>query len=177
MLNWIENSNWTKVAVTLPVPMFAFTPTICDDFLLIVGYTGANLKRCKNCFKIKVNDVLKLDRSHQQEAKDLRINWIQMADTTYLHAALVRSSPVPMVVGGENHHGKTTGKIDYYDNCTNSWISLASLSSARSSAAAVAVNNNAIIVIGGYAEGDSIDNALDSSLYTVELGQAEIITR
>ena len=24
-----------------------------------------------------------------------------MADTTYLHAALVHSSPVPMVVGGE----------------------------------------------------------------------------
>lgn len=46
VLNWIENSNWTKVAVTLPVPTFTFTPTICDDFLLVVGYTGANLKHC-----------------------------------------------------------------------------------------------------------------------------------
>jgi len=38
VLNWIENSHWRKVSIKLPVPMFAFIPTISDDHLLIVGY-------------------------------------------------------------------------------------------------------------------------------------------
>ena len=42
VLNWIENSHWRKVSIKLPVPMCAFTPTISDDQLLIVGYYGAH---------------------------------------------------------------------------------------------------------------------------------------
>ena len=47
ILNWIENSHWRKVSIKLPVPMcMAFTPTISDDHLLIVGYmySGADMK-------------------------------------------------------------------------------------------------------------------------------------
>jgi len=171
VLYWIENSNWKKVLVNLPVPMYAFTPIICDDYLLVVGYTGADMKRYKNSFKVLVNDIVRLEEPHQQK---VCTKWIPMADATYLHAAPVRSSFAPMVVGGENQHGTTTREIEIYDKNTNSWRKLMSLSSARSSVAAVTFSNNALIVIGGYTEGDSIDNALDSSQDTVELGQAKI---
>ena len=176
VLNWIENCNWRKVSINLPVPMYAFTPTICDDYLLVVGYTGADVKRYKNSFKILISDIIKLVEPCQPEAKDPRTKWIPMADTTYLHAAPVRNFPTPTVVGGEDQNGTTTGEIEIYDSGTNSWRNLTALSSARSSVAAVAVSsNNALVVIGGYTEGDSIDNALDSSLDTVEWGKAEYV--
>ena len=46
---------------------------------------------------------------------------------------------------------------------------------ARSTVAIAAVNNNAIIVIGGCAKGGSADITRSSTLTTVELGQIQLI--
>ena len=42
VLNWMENSHWRKVSIKLPAPMYNFFPTICDDHILIVGYSGGD---------------------------------------------------------------------------------------------------------------------------------------
>jgi len=49
------------------------------------------------------------------------------------------------------------------------------LPSARSLVAIATINNNAIIVIGGCTRGAGLNNAMSSSLVTVELGQVELI--
>ena len=49
VLNWIDNSQWRKVSIKLPIPMYGFRPIISDDHLLIVGY-----------YSTCVNDVVKI---------------------------------------------------------------------------------------------------------------------
>ena len=60
-----------------------------------------------------------------------------------------------------------------YDNSDHSWRSVGSLSSARYFVAVVAVDNNAIVVIGGCTKGKLERHS--SSLTVVELGEAELL--
>ena len=172
VLNWIENSHWRKLSIKLPVPMFAFTPTITsDDHLLIVGHAGAG-KRHKNAHKIPITDVTaSIDQQHN---RDIPTKWTELTATDHWFTALVPSSmslSTPMVVGG--HDDGTTADIKVYDN--KSWKKIGSLSSARSQVAVAAVYNNAIIIIGGYTNGDGIANRDSSSVTVVELGQIELL--
>ena len=73
-----------------------------------------------------------------------------------------------VVVGGHNVAGTTTADISIYDT---TWKKTDALSFARSSAAVSAINNNAIIVIGGCTKEGSVDEAMSTSLTTVELDQ------
>ena len=166
VLNWIENSHWRKVSIKLPVPMYAFIPTISDDHLIIVGYNGA--------YKIPVAHMRSL--IDQQHNSDTPTKWTELTAADHLYATLVPSSSPPVVVGGRDHIGGTpTADIKMYDNSNKSWKKIASLSSARSDAAVAAVYNNGIVVIGGCTKGDTIANAISSSLTVVELGQVELL--
>ena len=173
VLNWIENSHWRKVSIKLPVPMFAFTPTISDDHLLIVGYPGADM-RYKSAYKIPVaNITASLDQHHNSNTPT---KWTKLTAADHWYTALVPSSSPPVVVGGEDTTGTIpTADIKMYDNSNKSWKKIGSLSSARSCATAAAVYNNAIVVIGGCTKGGSMANAKSSSLTVVELGQAELL--
>ncbi|XP_065908240.1 uncharacterized protein [Dysidea avara] len=173
VLNWMEKSRWQKVSINLPVPMRAFTPIITDDHLLIVDYTAANLKSDKTAYKILVDDIIR--SGDQKQTSDIPTKWITMTEATHYKTALVPSSSPPMVVGGQDQSGTKTSNIKMYDDSSKSWKNISSLSSARSEVAIAAVNNNAIIVIGGTTKGGSVDNALSSHLTAVELGQAQLI--
>ena len=153
VLNWMENSHWQKVSFNLPVPMVAFTPIIADDQLLIVGSLAACLGHDKSVYKITVDDITR--SSDQQQTSDTPTKWITMTDATHWYTALVASSSPPVVVGGRDQSGTTTSDIKMYDDSSKSWKNISSLSSARSQVAIAAVNNNAIIVIGGYTKGGS----------------------
>ena len=170
VLNWTENSHWRKVFTKLPVPMWGFTPIISDDYLLIVEYSDANMKRYKSAFKIPVaNITASID---QQQNSDTPIKWTELTAADHWCTALVPSSSPPVVVGGEDI-GTTTADIKMYDNSNKSWKKIGSLSSARSAVAVAPVYNNAIIIIGGYTKGGGVTNAISSSVTIVELGQAE----
>ena len=173
VLNWMENSHWHKVSINLPVPMLAFTPIITDDHLLIVGCTGAGMRCDKNAYKIPVNDITR--SGDQQQTSGTPTEWITVTNATHYFTAIVPSSSPPVVVGGEDQSDTTTSDIKMYDDSSKSWKNISSLSSARSGVAIAAVNNNAIIVIGGCTKGGSEANTNSSSLTTVELGQAQLI--
>ena len=85
-----------------------------------------------------------------------------------------------MIVGGEDSSGWKnstnipTADIRMYDDSSNSWKKVGSLSSPRSYAAISAIDNNSVIVIGGYTETRSKISARWSSLKVLELGQAEL---
>ncbi|XP_065907606.1 uncharacterized protein [Dysidea avara] len=173
VLNWIENSHWQLVSINLPVPMNSFIPITINGSLLIVGYTGANLKHNDIAYKIPVDDITR--SGDQQKTSDTPTKWITMTNATHWGTALVPSSSPPVVVGGEDENGTPTSDIKMYEDSSKSWRKVASLSSARSYTAIATVSSNAIIVIGGFAKGGSATNALSSSLTTVELGQVQLI--
>ena len=173
IFNWIENSHWRKVSIKLPVPMYGFTPTISDDHLLIVGYSGDNI-RDKSAYKIPVaNITASIDQQHNS---DTPTKWSKSTSADHWNTALVPSSSPPVVVGGQHKTGTiSTADIKMYDNSNKSWKKIGSLSSARSRVAVAAVYNNAIIIIGGCTKGDTQTNTESSSVMVVELGQAELL--
>ena len=176
VLNWIENSHWRKVSIKLPVPMYAFTPTISDDHLLIVGYNSATMRSDNSTYKIPVADITaSIDQQHNS---DTHTKWTKLTITDHWRTALVPSSSPPVVVGGEDIDtiiDIPTADIKMFDNSNKSWKKIGSLSSARCRVAVAAVYNNAIVVIGGCTKGDTIASAKSSSLTVVELGQAELL--
>ena len=171
VLNWTENSHWSKVSIKLPVPMYSFTPTISDDHLLIVGYYGVD-DAYNGAYKIPVANIT--ESIDQQHNSDTPTKWTELTAADHDCTALVSSSSPPVVVGGQ-YGGTSTADIKMYDNSNKSWKKIGLLSSARSRVAVAAVYNNAIVVIGGCTKGDTMANAKSSSLTLVELGQAELL--
>ena len=176
VFNWIENSHWRKVSINLPVPMWAFTPIISDGDLIIVGFSGANMKRYKVSYKLPVANIIMMISSYNQQHNSTS-KWTELTAAIHDFSTPVFAlSPFPLVVaGGENETGTIpTADIKMYNNSNNSWKNIGSLSSARSRAAIAAVYNNAIIITGGCTNG-SKGNVDSSSLTIVELGQAELL--
>ena len=153
--------------------MWGFTPTISDDHLLIVGYSGAGTKGLRSAYKIPVANITA--SCNQQHNSDTPTKWTEMTAADHSFTTLVPSSSPPVVVGGQATTGAPTADIKMYDNSNKSWKKIGSLSSERSQVAVAAVYNNAIIIIGGYTKGDTLANVVSSSLTVVELGQAELL--
>jgi len=168
VLDWMENSCWRKVSISLPVPMEGFKPIIAEGHLCIVGYSKDN-EVYDDAYKIPVVDITR--SGDQQITSDTPTKWITMTPADDYFTVLVPSSSPLVLVGGANA-SQTISDIKMYDDSSKSWRKVASLSSARSNMAIAAVNDNAIIVIGGCTKlgGD----ALSSSLTTVELGQSHL---
>ena len=172
VLNWIENSHWRKVSIKLPEPMYAFTPTISDGDLIIVGYGAASLRYHNGVYKVSVANIT---ASNDQQLNSANI-WTELTVSDHWNVALVPSSSPIVVVGGDDRTGTIpTADIKMYDDSNKSWKKIGSLSSARSNVAVGTVYNNAIIVIGGCTKADSLANADSSGLTVVELGQAELL--
>ena len=171
VLNWIENSHWRKVSIKLPVPMYGFTPTIYDDHLLIMGYSGADVTVSNGAYKIPVANITTIDQ--QQHNSDTPTQWTKLTANNPCRTALVPSSSPPVIVGGKDTTHAPTADIKMYDNSNMSWKKIGSLSFARCGVTIAAVYNNAIIVIGGYTTGKDKGSRKSSSLTLVELGQAE----
>ena len=172
IFNWLENSFWRKLSIKLPVPMYAFTPTVSDDHLLVVGYYCVEKFVYKCAYKIPVANIT--SSINQQHNSDIPTKWTEMTIADQLYTALVPSSSPPVVVGGQCQ-GTPTADIKMYDNSYKSWKKIGSLTSARSRVAVAAVYNNAIIIIGGCTKVGSITNVESSSVTVVELGQAELL--
>ena len=169
VLNWMENSHWRRVSIKLPVPMYSFFPTICDDHILIVGYSGdEGVKR--GAYKLPVaNITVLIDQQHSNR-------WTELTKPKHYRTALVPKSFPPVLVGGWKKSDKTSiGDITMYDNSDHSWKKIGSLSSGKCRVGVAAVHDNAIIVIGGCTKGDHTVNCDSSCLTVVELGQAGLI--
>ena len=176
VLNWMENSHWSKVSIKLPVPMYAITPIVSDDYLLIVGYYSLKTKDNCSCSAYKIPVAAIISSIDQQHSNDTPTKWTELTRADHYKTAIVPSSSPPVVVGGEGTTGTIpTADIKMYDNSNKLWKKIGSLSSARSAIGVAAVYNNAIIIVGGYTKGDTKANALSSSVTVVELGQAELL--
>ena len=172
IFNWIENSHWRKISIKLPVPMWGFTPTISDDHLLIVGYSGADMKPYNGAYKIPVaNITASIDQQHNSNTPT---KWTELTAADHWYTALVPNLSPPVVVGGQETT-TPTADIKMYDNFNKSWKKIGSLTSARTSPAVAAVYNSAIIIIGGCTKGGGMANCKSSTVTVVEQGQAKLL--
>ena len=166
ILNWIENAHWRKVIIKLPVPMFAFTPTICDNHV-IISYTPMRVGQIwrAGVYQLPVADIITSTDQQNLISKLLwPTKWAKLPSVGFfdIAIALVHNSFLPVVVG--------TADIKMYQSFYRSWKKIGSFSFARFKAATTTVYNNAVVVIGGHTEW-----AESSSLTVVELGQAELL--
>ena len=169
VLDWIENFSWKPVSVKLPVPMWAFVPMIYDDCLFIVGHDIALMLGSNAAYKISLASIT----SKQQQPNKTRSRWTKITPTTYWDTAVFSISSPPVVVGGHNKDCTIPiADIKMYDQSTQQWNVIASLSSARSQVAVAPIASNAVVAIGGCTQGGMLASALSSSLAIVELGQA-----
>lgn len=99
--------------------------------------------------------------------------WVELVQANCWSPSPVTGLSSLIVVGGCDQTNKTTADIRTYDRTTKKWKKIDSLSFARSRAAVAAINNNAIIVIGGCTEDGGKHYSKSSSLTLVELGQVE----
>ena len=167
ILNWVENIRWRKVSIHLPVPMSVFTPIIADEHLLIVGYVDVDDQIHSDAYKIPVVDIIR--SGYQKQTRDKTTKWNTMTSADHVFMTPVPNSFPPVVVGGEDHRGLPTSDIKMYDELSNSWKIITSLSCARSQVAIAAVNNT-IMVIGGYIKGGSIRDKTRYCMAIVEVG-------
>ena len=172
VLDWQENLQWKRVSVQLPEPMWAFTPSTCDDKLVIVGYHSKR-GRTNEFYMIPINAVI-------ASAVDTSvIEWNELSPTNpYWSISLLPNSSPPVIVGGRNQPGTaSTDCIKIYDSSDYSWKTIARLQSPRGRVAVATISNNSIIVIGGIAQGGGQDTSKTYNLTLVELGQAELTKR
>ena len=176
VLNWLENSHWRRVSIKLPLPICDFIPTISDDHLIIVGYGDVDRNAKKSAYKLPVANITASIEEQHKVTSSTSSRWTELTESIHHFTVLVPNSSPPVVVGGWNHNDKTpTADIKMYDNSDHSWKKVGSLSSAKFIAGVAAVDNNAVIIIGGCTRGGVMDDRKSSSLAVVELGQAELL--
>ncbi|XP_065905278.1 influenza virus NS1A-binding protein homolog B-like isoform X2 [Dysidea avara] len=173
VLDWTKNIQWKKISLLLlPRPMNSFTPIISGEYFMIIGYWVETMAIDNSVFQISVSDIVQLISGSNAKPDP----WTQLTSVVHygFRVAPVLSCCQPVVLGGYQDT-LSTSDIKIYDFSDHKWKVIGSLSFARCAAGVVAVNDNAIIVIGGCVRGHSRPDAMSSSLITVELGQAELI--
>ena len=165
ILNWIENTEWVKVATCLPTPMFGIKTTTAENSMYIVSYGGADRKRYNGTYMIPISNIMNstsenpptvrkptTTRKNSASHKKSTTKWTELAPTTHYHTALLPGSSPPVVVGGKDHSTKgnaLTEDIKMYDKSSHAWKPIGVLSNPKSSVPVASIFDNAIIVIWG----------------------------
>lgn len=169
ILNWVENIAWKMVSFRLPFPMYALTPSVCNDNLYIVGFSNKE-GSFRNAYMIPAASIASPLSSSSSKS------WQKLKSSEYHNPALIPGLSHPVIAGGERYIDQaskvSTADIYVYNTGTKSWDLVDKLSSPRSNCAIVAMDNNALIVIGGSVRKKDITRPM--CLSTVELGQAQL---
>ena len=165
IMNWVEGAQWKRVPVYLPIPMYALQLTVTNGYAFVVGFNDANKSYTKRVYELSISVITNLpDQLHSAPTE-----WVELPPTTHWHFSLVPGL-FPLVVVGGFDKTVTTKDIKMYDRSEKKWKIFDSLSFARCRTAVTAINNNALIVIGGCTSPNDTES---TSLDVVELGQVE----
>ena len=77
----------------------------------------------------------------------------------------------PVIVGGNSSNFNSIADVSIYDTATDTWSVVDKLKTGRAYPIVAAVDDKAIIVIGGCSKVKNFDKSSTSSLKTVEIGQ------
>ena len=169
LLNYKQSSHWVIARMKLPEPMWSPSLTISDNLLYIVGYYRA-IGRTNEAYKLSI-DVIRspADQLTSNEAD----NWIGVPPASHYNTTIMPNISPPVLIGG-SIQGVLTADIRVLDVPNNYWKKIASLTSPRTCTAVIPINVDSILVIGGYAAGRSIEEALKHSITRVEKGSVRL---
>ena len=172
VMNYHDQLQWKEVSAHLPVPMCSMKPTISGDYITIVGYKQGK-SRFNTHYQIPVEEVISsLDQPLSTGA--VTRQWKHLPSPTHHGTTTVPYSNPPVIIGGHNHSdqgGAPTSDVSLYDSSKNVWKKVDSLTTARTAVGVSLINNNTIIIMGGYTKGGvGIEAAMAACLTTVEIG-------
>lgn len=180
VLNTIEvfdcdSYQWTTVSTHLPKPMKNISATICNESFIIAGYTDVDGCRDNGTLIIAVDSLVEREQQYSQTSSvNKSINeWNQLCPTPYWSTAIVLNSSPPVTIGGLDEQDKAVNSISLYNDSSNRWKEISTLSISCAGATVVTVNDT-ILVAGGYTDGSTREAINATSLTSVMLGQLDL---
>ena len=159
-----EQMQWKEVHLRLPVSMWGIKPTMSGKYITIVGYNTAK-GYTSSCYQIPVDNIISscLTQSNGTQL------WKKFSSAPRSFTAIVPNSNPPVIIGGSNRKGLTSG-VGIYNNSKESWKKVDSMTTARKHVGLGLLNNTTVILVGGTTNVGDTDTAKSSSLATVEIG-------
>ena len=154
---------WREVATCLPFTMWNMSTTICGNEMYIIGYAGSDNMRYQAAYKLAVTDI-----ENSASAKP----WKKLHSPPRARTTMVPYTFPPMIVGGNDDSFNSVVDISVYDVDTNTWSLVDMLKTPRAYCIVAAVDDNAIIVIGGCHKAQNLTTCKASAIQVVEIGQA-----
>ena len=163
----ISTNQWTINKTCLPEPMWFISATTCNNSLVITGFTGKDGCRYNGVYIITMDNII--DHSTTSSSTDDN-KWTQLADTPCWRTTIIPHTTPPVIVGGEDQQDNTTDDIMAYDDSTNSWKNISSLS-IKCCLTTIITLHNSIIMAGGCTDNRTDETRNATSLNSVMIGQ------
>jgi len=165
----IHNSQWIQSGVLLPKMMWDIFPiTSSNNTLYIVGYSDPNGLRRSTAYQIPL-DAEVIPTTISPPTAD---QWSDLPTAPFSDTALLPNSCPPMIMGG-SCEGVPKADVAVLDVSMTEWVTVALLSSPRQCVAAVPINTDTVIVVGGCSGGKDATEAKHCSLTTVEIAKVK----
>ena len=114
ILDWVENSQWKRVSMHLPVPMCNLKFTIVNDHVFVVGYVNADGYFDNHVYKLQVALIT-------DPAEHTSTSWEELVPTVGWNSSLVTGLFQLIVIGGVDAKGATVEDVNMYDTTTEKW--------------------------------------------------------
>ena len=158
----ITELRWREVATHLPFTMWNMSTTICNNDMYIIGYAGSDNMRYQVAYKLAVNDII-----NSPSAKV----WRKLYSPPRARTTVLPYTFPPLIVGGNDNNFNGVVDVSIYNPSTDTWSLVDMLKTPRAYSIVVAVDDNAIIVIGGCHEARNLTTCKASAIKMVEIGQ------
>ena len=161
VMNLME-MHWREVVTHLPFTMWNMSTTICNGEMYIIGYAGSDNMRYQAAYKLAVSEI--------ENSTSAKV-WKKLHSPPRARTTVVPYTFPPMIVGGNESSFSSVVDVSVYDVNTDSWNLVDMLKTPRAYCIVAAVDDNAIIVIGGCHKAQNLTTCKASAIKTVEIGQ------
>lgn len=148
-----KEHTWSR-GLTLPYPIYSASAIICNNTVYIVGGYFEKARGHFSALACHMNAVTAdLDSSRGPEN-----SWHSTADLPVCRSTCVTLKGQLVVAGGRGKNGQYSNALYAYNVKSNSWMTVSDMSVARSECHVAVVNNDKIVVIGGFTESGLTDS-------------------
>ena len=173
ILNTTQPSHWIMTSILLPEPMWNIFPTISDNMIVIVGYTGANT--FSSSYQLPVGIITSSTTPPATSGQP--VQWMKLPSAPHYNTITIPNSHPPVIMGGHDLQYVPTSDVAMLDDSRNKWKRIASLSNPRAYLSAVPIDSDTIFVLGGTKGGQGAAANRASSVTTVEKGIVTLTQR
>ena len=170
ILNTMQQSQWVMSSTLLPEPMWGIFPTISDNMIVIVGYSGST-GRTNTVYQLPVDIIT--SSTLPPTTIEQPVQWMKLPRAPHCNTTIPNSHR-PVIMGGHDLQYVPTSDVAMLDDSRNKWKRIASLSSPRTCLSAVPIDSDTILVLGGTKGGKGAAANKASSVTTVEKGRATL---